>query len=46
MINDIYKKRTQAQEYYSKALEVEDGEGAAQVEAKIYLKIPYTPAAN
>ena len=28
MINDIRKKRTQALEYYQKALEVEEGEGA------------------
>ncbi|MGP8154706.1 MAG: hypothetical protein ACLQBQ_11325 [Smithella sp.] len=46
MVNDIYKKRTQAQEYYLKALEVEEGEGAAQIEAKKYLKIPYVSAAN
>jgi Tfp pilus assembly protein PilF len=45
MINDILKKRPQAQEYYSKALE-EEGEGAPKIEAKQYLKIPYAPSAN
>jgi hypothetical protein len=44
MIHDIRKERNQAQEYYLKALEVEGGEGAAQIEAKKYLKIPYVPA--
>jgi tetratricopeptide (TPR) repeat protein len=46
MINDIQKQRKQAQEYYSKALEEEGGEGTAQIEAKKYLKIPYVPAPN
>jgi Tfp pilus assembly protein PilF len=44
MIHDIHKKRKQAEEYYLKALEVEDGEGAARIEAKKYLKIPYAPS--
>jgi tetratricopeptide (TPR) repeat protein len=44
MIQDIRKKRKQAEEYYLKALEVEGGEGAAQIEAKKYLKIPFVPA--
>lgn len=44
MIHDIRKKRKQAEEYYLKALEVEGGEGAAQIEAKKYLKIPFVPA--
>jgi len=43
MINDIRKKRKQAEEYYSKALEVEGGEGAAQIEARIILIIPTCP---
>jgi len=43
MIQDIRKKRKQAEEYYLKALEVEGGEGAAQIEAKKYLKIPFVP---
>ncbi|MGA2781284.1 MAG: hypothetical protein ABSF13_05110 [Smithella sp.] len=43
MIQDIHKQRKQAEEYYLKALEVEGGEGAAQIEAKKYLKIPYAP---
>ena len=46
MINDIRKKRTQALEYYQKALEVEEGEGSARTEAKKYLKIPYVPVTN
>jgi Tfp pilus assembly protein PilF len=46
MINDIHKKRTQAQEYYSKALDVEEGEGAARIEAGKYLKIPYVLTPN
>ena len=44
MIHDIRKKRKQAEEYYLKALEVEGGEGAAQIEARRYLKIPFVPA--
>jgi hypothetical protein len=44
MIHDIRKKRKQAEEYYLKALEVEGGEGAAKMEAKKYLKIPYAPS--
>jgi len=46
MIQDIHKQRKQAEEYYLKALEVEGGEGAAQIEAKKYLKIPYAPPAK
>jgi Tfp pilus assembly protein PilF len=44
MIQDIRKKRKQAEEYYLKALEVEGGESAARIEAKKYLKIPYMPS--
>ena len=44
MIHDIRKERKQAEEYYLKALEVEGGEGAAKIEAKKYLIIPYMPA--
>jgi tetratricopeptide (TPR) repeat protein len=43
MIHDARKERKQAEEYYSKALEVEGGEGAAQIEAKKYLNTPYVP---
>jgi tetratricopeptide (TPR) repeat protein len=43
MIQDIRKQRKQAEEYYLKALEVKGGEGAAQIDAKKYLKIPYVP---
>ena len=43
MIQDAYKERELAEEYYSNALQVEGGEGAAQVEARKYLKTPYVP---
>jgi tetratricopeptide (TPR) repeat protein len=43
MIHDARRERKQAKEYYSKALEVEGGEGAAQIEAKKYLNTPYVP---
>jgi tetratricopeptide (TPR) repeat protein len=46
MIQDIRKQRNLAEEYYSKALEVEGGEGAARIEAKKYLLTPYTPPAK
>ena len=46
MIQDIRKKRRLAEEYYSKALEVEGGEGAAQIEARNYLNNPYVPSAK
>lgn len=46
MINDLLKKRTQAQEYYLRALDVEEGEGAARIEAGKYLKKPYSPASK
>jgi Tfp pilus assembly protein PilF len=44
MIQDIRKYRARAEEYYSKALEIENGEGAAKVEARKYLQTPYVPA--
>lgn len=43
MIHDARKERKQAEEYYSRALEVEGGEGAAQIEAGKYLNTPYVP---
>jgi tetratricopeptide (TPR) repeat protein len=43
MICDIRQERTRAEEYYRKALEVPGGEGTAQVAAKQYLRIPYSP---
>ena len=46
MIHDIRKQRNLAEDYYSKALEVEGGEGAAKIEAKKYLLTPYTPQAK
>jgi tetratricopeptide (TPR) repeat protein len=44
MICDVRKERTQAEEYYGKALGIEGGEGAAQVAAKQYLNTPYSAA--
>jgi len=41
MICDIQKERGKAEEYYSHALKVKDGEGYAQIDAKKYLKTPY-----
>jgi tetratricopeptide (TPR) repeat protein len=43
MIHDVRGLRKQAEEYYRRTLEVEGGEGAAQVDAKKYLKTPYLP---
>jgi tetratricopeptide (TPR) repeat protein len=43
MIHDIRRERRQAEEYYTRALAVEGGEGIAQTDAKRYLKTPYVP---
>lgn len=43
MIHDIRRERKQAEEYYTRALAVEGGEGIAQTEAKRYIETPYTP---
>jgi tetratricopeptide (TPR) repeat protein len=43
MIQDARKERKLAEDYYNKALDIEGGEGAAQVEAKKYLNNPYSP---
>ncbi len=43
MIRDIRGEREKAEEYYSRALEVEGGEGIARTEAEKYLATPYTP---
>jgi hypothetical protein len=43
MIHDAHKERVQAAECYNNALRVGGGEGAAQIEARKYLKIPYVP---
>ncbi len=45
MISDARKERSKAQEYYSQALDVEGGEGAAQAEARKYQNTPYVPPA-
>jgi len=41
---DAHKERNKAEMYYSKALDVEGGEGVAQIEARKYLKTPYVPS--
>jgi tetratricopeptide (TPR) repeat protein len=47
MISDVRGLRKQAEEYYRRTLEVEGGEGVAQVDARQYLKTPYlTPLKN
>ena len=43
MIHDARQERNLAEEYYRKALDMEGGEGAAQVAAKQYLKTTYSP---
>jgi tetratricopeptide (TPR) repeat protein len=43
MIHDVRMERKRAEEYYKWALEVEGGEGVAQVDANQYLKTPYLP---
>lgn len=43
MIHDARQERNRAEEYYRKALEVEGGEGTAQLAAKQYLNSPYSP---
>ena len=43
MIHDVRRERKRAEEYYHWALEVEGGEGVAQVDAKQYLRTPYLP---
>jgi tetratricopeptide (TPR) repeat protein len=46
MTQDVRGQRKPAEEYYRRTLEVEGGEGVAQVDAKQYLKTPYTPPAK
>ncbi len=46
MISDSRKERKKAEEYYSKALDVKEGGGTAQIEAKKYLETPYVPPLN
>jgi tetratricopeptide (TPR) repeat protein len=46
MIRDIRREREKAEEYYSRALEVEGGEGFARAEAEKYLATPYAPRAR
>lgn len=44
MIHDVRQERKRAEEYYNRVLEVEGGEGVAQVDARRYLKTPYVPS--
>ena len=41
MIHDIRRERKEAEDCYSRILDIEGGEGSAQVEAKKYLRAPY-----
>jgi tetratricopeptide (TPR) repeat protein len=41
IIHDIRQERKEAEDCYSRVLEIEGGEGSAQVEAKKYLHAPY-----
>jgi tetratricopeptide (TPR) repeat protein len=41
MIYDIRKERNQARNYYSRALELKNAEGSAQVEARKYMATPF-----
>ncbi len=41
MINDARGERAKAEDYYFKTLNVKSGEGAAQIQARKYLKKPY-----
>ena len=43
MIHDARQERNLAEEYYRKTLEIEGGEGTAQLAAKQYLNSPYSP---
>lgn len=43
MISDARNERKKAEDYYRKTLDIKEGEGAAQNEAKKYLKSPYVP---
>lgn len=46
MICDLQGERKQAEDCYRRALEVEGGEGIAQVEARQYLRTPYSALAK
>jgi tetratricopeptide (TPR) repeat protein len=43
MIRDVRGERAKAKEYYSRALEIEGGEGVARTEAEKYRATPYAP---
>lgn len=46
MINDARGEREKAKDYYSKALNVKEEKGLAQIEARKYLKKTYVPPAK
>ena len=46
MIHDVQNEREQAVELYCTALAVESGESVAKVEARQYLKTPYSLASR
>ncbi len=46
MIHDARNERKQAEEYYTRALELVGAEGSAQRRAREYLKNPYSPKAK
>ena len=46
MIHDIRQERKYAEDYYHRVLKVEGAEGAAQIEARKYLKVPYHLSGN
>lgn len=46
MISDARGERSKAEDYYFKTLNVKSGEGAAQIQARKYLKKPYSSSAR
>lgn len=46
MIGDAREERKKAKNYYSKAMDIKEGEGIARIEAQKYLKNPYIPPAE
>ena len=46
MIHDVRQERKYAEDYYRRVLQTEGAEGAAQIEARKYLKEPYRLSGN
>jgi len=46
MIHDLRHERKYAEDYYQRVLQIEGAEGAAQIEARKYLKEPYRANGN